>query len=59
MIRFTLTFLVRRLMLALIVLAGANVFIHGMSGASVTSRDVMERIAGLPKALETLHRSFR
>ena len=59
MIRFALSFLVRRLMLAVIALAAVNVFLHGITGSSVTSRSVMERIAGLPKALETLHRSFR
>lgn len=59
MIRFALTFLVRRLMLAVIVLAAVNVAVHGMIGSAATSRSLLDTLAGLPKALDTIHRAFR
>lgn len=59
MIRFVLTLLVRRLMLAAIVLGAANVAIGGMMGSSASTHSVIKLLSDLPKTLDTINRSFR
>lgn len=59
MIRFVLTLLVRRLMLAAIVLGAFNVVIGGMMGSSAGTRSVVKVLSDLPKTLDTINRSLR
>lgn len=59
MIRFILTLLVRRLVLAAVVLGAANVALGGMMGTAAPSLSVVKLLSDLPKTLDTITRAFR
>lgn len=58
MIRWALTFIINRLIFAVLFLVAVNAFMRGSSCHYGNSQELMPTLANLPEALKALSKSF-